>query len=123
MILYWTPRILSMLFIAFLSLFALDVFSENLGFWQTIQALVMHLVPSIVLVIGLVVAWRWEWVGSALYALAGGLYVWWVVSMSRPVPAAVRFQWALVIAGPAFVISALFLANWRHRLAGSGSGH
>jgi hypothetical protein len=113
--LFWTPRALSIVFIAFLSLFALDVFGEHLGLWRTVLALTMHLVPSLVLIAALVLAWRWEWIGAALYAAAGSLYVWWVVSMSRPVPSAMRLMWILTIAGPAFVIAGLFLANWLKR--------
>ena len=113
--LFWTPRALSILFIAFLSLFALDVFDGHLGFWQTALALTMHLIPSFVLIAVLVLAWRWEWIGAALYGAAGLLYVGWVVSMSRPVAPAIRLIWILTIAGPAFVIAALFLANWLKR--------
>ena len=114
-LLLWTPRALSILFIAFLSLFSLDVFDGGLGFWQTVLALTMHLIPVFVLIAALILAWRWEWVGAALYAAAGLLYVVWVVSMSRPVPPGVRVIWILTIAGPAFVISALFLTNWLKR--------
>jgi hypothetical protein len=113
--LFWTPRALSIVFIAFLSIFALDVFDEHLGLWRTVLALTMHLIPSFVLVAALVLAWRWEWIGAALYAGAGLLYVGWVVSLSRPVPPAVRLIWVLTIAGPAFVIAGLFLANWLKR--------
>jgi hypothetical protein len=113
--LFWTPRALSILFIAFLSLFALDVFDGHSGFWQTVLALTMHLIPSFVLIAALVLAWRWEWIGAALYGAAGMLYVWWVVSTSRPVPPAMRLIWVLTIAGPAFVIAGLFLANWLKR--------
>ena len=112
-ILFWAPRALSILFIAFLSLFALDVFGHELGFWQTVLALTMQLIPSFVLIVALILAWRWEWIGAVLYAAAGLLYVVWVVSLSRPVPPAMRFIWALTIAGPAFLIAGLFLANWR----------
>jgi hypothetical protein len=31
--LFWTPRLLSILFAIFISLFALDVFGEGYGFW------------------------------------------------------------------------------------------
>lgn len=113
--LFWTPRALSIVFIAFLSLFALDVFDEHLGLWRTVLALTMHLIPSFVLIAALVLAWRWEWIGAALYAAAGLLYVTWVVSMSRPVPPAMRLIWILTIAGPAFVIAGLFLTNWLKR--------
>ena len=113
--LFWTPRALSILFIAFLSLFALDVFDGHLGFWQTALALTMHLIPSFVLIAALVLAWRWEWIGAALYGAAGLLYAAWAVFMSRPVPPAMRLIWILTIAGPAFVIAGLFLANWLKR--------
>ncbi len=110
--LFWAPRALSIAFIAFLSLFALDVFGEGLGVWRTVLALTIHLIPSLVLVAALILAWRWEWIGAALYASAGALYIFWVVFMSRPVPPSVRLLWALMIAGPAFLIAGLFLANW-----------
>ena len=110
--LFWTPRILSIVFIAFLSLFALDVFNKGLGFWQTAQALMIHLIPSFVLIAALAFAWRWEWIGTALFGAAGLLYIWWVVSMARPVPPDIRLIWALTIAAPALVIAGLFLANW-----------
>ncbi len=110
--LFWTPRVLSIVFIAFLSLFALDVFDEHLGFWGTIVALAIHQIPVFILLAALILAWRWEWIGAALYAAGGLLYVTWVVSMSRPVPAATRLIWILFIAGPAFLISGMFLANW-----------
>jgi len=113
--LFWTPRAVSIAFIAFLSLFALDVFDGHLGLWQTALALAMHLIPSFVLIAALLLAWRWEWIGAALYGTAGLMYVGWVVSLSRPVPPAIRLNWILAIAGPAFVIAGLFLANWLKR--------
>ncbi len=110
--LFWAPRVLSIIFIAFLSLFALDVFDGHAGLWQTLLALAMHLIPCFVLIVALILAWRWEWIGAALYGAAGLLYVAWVVSMSRPIPPVWRLVWILTIAGPAFIIAGLFLANW-----------
>jgi hypothetical protein len=110
--LFWTPRVLSIVFILFLSMFSLDVFGENLGFWRTIQALAIHLIPSFVLIAALVLAWRWEWIGAALYGAAAVLYIIWVASVPAIVRPVVRVQWVLVIAGPAVVIAVLFLANW-----------
>ncbi len=113
--LFWAPRALSIAFIAFLSVFAMDVFGEGLGFWRTALALAFHLLPSFVLVAALILAWRWEWIGASLYGVAGMLYIWWVATVSRPVPPGIRVIWAFLIAGPAFLIAGLFLANWlRH---------
>ncbi len=113
--LFWTPRILSIVFIAFLSLFALDVFGEQSGFWQTALAFVMHEIPVLLLIVALVLAWRWEWIGAALYAAAGLLYVSMGVTMSRPPSVAMRLGWMAMFAGPAFVIAGLFLAGWLKR--------
>ena len=54
--LFWAPRALSIVFVAFLSLFAMDVFSEHLGLWRTALALTMHLIPSFVLIAALILA-------------------------------------------------------------------
>ena len=111
--LFWAPRVLALAFIAFLSLFALDVFSEGYGLWKTLLALTIHLIPSFVLIVVLVLAWRWEWIGAVLFAAAGLLYV--VMVLPRPLLPAVKLNWILSIAGPAFVVAALFLANWLKR--------
>jgi len=109
--LFWAPRALSILFIAFLSMFALDVFDENLGFWKTLVALAIHLVPSLVLIGALVVAWRWEWIGALVYLAAGALYV--VTLLPHPLPPlTIKLQRIAAIALPAIVIGTLFLANW-----------
>ena len=113
--LFWAPRALSIAFIAFLSLFALDVFSERLGFWGTALGLTMHLIPVFVMIGILALAWRWEWIGAVLYAAIGLMYLTWVVRMSRPLTPLVKLNWLLVVACPALVIAALFLANWLKR--------
>lgn len=56
-------RITSILFICFISLFALDIFDLNLGVWGTIVGLFMHLLPSIVLGILIFFSWKSPQVG------------------------------------------------------------
>ncbi len=102
--LFWTPRVTSILFVLFLSMFALDIFSMELGFWGTVIGLFMHLIPSIVLAIGILLAWRWEWVGAVIYL---GWAAWY--------PASARgFHWSVyaMIAGIPAVIGLLYLAGW-----------
>jgi hypothetical protein len=112
-VLYWAPRVLSIAFILFLSLFALDVFQEARGFWLTLAALAVHLIPSFVLVLVLVAAWRWEWIGAAVFGGAAALYI--HRTLQLKLSAAVKWNWCLVIAGPALVIAGLFLWNWVRR--------
>jgi len=111
--LMWAPRILSIAFIAFLSLFAMDVFEEHLGFWPTMEALAVHLMPCFILLAVLILAWRREWIGALLYGAAGTLYAIWTLSGPRAVAISTRLVWIVVIAGPTFLIAALFLLSWR----------
>ena len=64
------PRVLSILAIGFVSLFALDSF-EHGTIGEQILAFLMHMIPSFVLIIILVIAWKWELIGGILYILLG----------------------------------------------------
>ena len=106
--LFWTPRVLCILFALFLSMFALDVFGEGKGVWETTLALLIHLVPVYIVGIVLAVAWRWEWVGAVGFI---GLAVLYVVWASGRFPLSVY----IVIAGPMVLVALLFLLNWIFR--------
>ena len=70
-ILQWTPRILCILAILFISLFSLDSFSSERTFWQNTGAFLMHLIPSFVLLAILIVAWKWENIGGIILIIVG----------------------------------------------------
>ena len=73
-IIHWAPRIICILAILFVSMFALDSFDPEYNLWQQLQAFFMHLIPTYVLIILLVIAWKWELVGGLIImALALGL--------------------------------------------------
>ena len=107
-VLFWAPRVLGILFAMFLSLFALDVFSAGYGPWETILALLIHVVPVCIVVIVLVIAWRWEWVGAILFIALAFFYLVWGWG---------RFHWSayLGISGPLVLLGVLFLFNWIYR--------
>lgn len=106
---YWTPRILAILFILFLAMFSLDIFEGNYGFWGTILGLFMHNIPALILLVVLLISWKYEIVGGIAFILAGLLYI--VLLMRNPFEWYMLF-WALQIAGPAFFIGILFLIGW-----------
>lgn len=115
-VLFWTPRVLSMAYIAFLSIFALDVFGEHLGFWKTIFALTMHLAfPCLLLLAALSLAWRREWIGAVVYAIWGSFYVISTATVATPWTPLMRLNLSLGIGGPAFLIAVLFLVDWFKR--------
>lgn len=106
-VLYWTPRIAGILFVLFLSLFALDIFELNLGFWGTIVGLFMHLIPSIVLAVAIAFAWHREWIGAVLFI---GWAVFYIVRFQS-------FDWIayVIVAGIPLIIGILFLVDWIYR--------
>ena len=107
-LLFWTPRILGLLFAAFISIFAADVFGEGYGFWKTVLALLIHLIPTWIVLIVLALSWRREWVGGILFTALGALYLikFWG-----------RFHWSayVCIAGPLFLVGVLFFLSWLSR--------
>ena len=70
-VLHWIPRILCILTILFVSLFALDSFASSRTFWQNTAAFLMHLIPSFVLLAVLIIAWKWEKVGGIILTIFG----------------------------------------------------
>jgi hypothetical protein len=106
---YWTPRMLSIIFILLLMLLSLDVFAENLSFWETALALFMHNIPALILLVLVIISWKHELVGAITFISAGLLYIIWAFSR---VPMGKALSWSLIIAGPAFLIGILFQIGW-----------
>jgi len=106
--LFWSPRALTIIFAVFISIFALDVFNEGYDFWKTLLALAIHLIPTLVILLFLVVAWRWEWIGGIVFLILAVSYV---VMVWGRFPVSVYF----VISGPMVIISMLFFVNWKYR--------
>lgn len=102
-ILYWIPRILGLLFAFFIGLFALDVLNENYSFGKTIVAFLVHLIPTYIVLLFTIIAWRKEGIGSMLFTIIGLAYV--INFKDQP------FLTYAIISGPLFLIAILFLLN------------
>jgi hypothetical protein len=70
-VIYWLPRVICILAICFVSLFAFDVFSPRLTIWQQLFGLFLHLIPSFILITILAIAWKWEFLGGIIFTLIG----------------------------------------------------
>lgn len=68
---HWLPRIICILAILFVSLFALDAFAPGLTIWQQIGAFLIHLIPSFILLALLIIAWKWELIGGIIFTIIG----------------------------------------------------
>lgn len=90
---YWLPRILAILLIIFISLFALDVFTEP----QWFLALLIHLIPSFLLIIVTAIAWQHESIGGLIFISLGLI----ILIFSR--------LEAIIVSLPVIIIGTLFL--------------
>jgi hypothetical protein len=109
-ILYWSPRVLAILFIIFMALMSLDVITPEASIWEIMGGMFMHNIPTMVMIVVLIVAWKHEIVGGIVFILAGVAYV--ILTATSGQPWYIVLSWSLTIAGPAFLIGILFLVNW-----------
>ena|SRR3989344_5562957 len=110
---YWTPRILSIIFLLFLTLMSLDVISPELSIWQIAFGLFMHNIPVLVLFIVLLIAWKYEIVGGIAFILGGLLYI--AIILMNALKNQFEWymlSWVIQISGMAFFIGILFLIGW-----------
>ncbi|OGB62348.1 MAG: hypothetical protein A2Y94_11380 [Caldithrix sp. RBG_13_44_9] len=68
---HWLPRIICILAILFVSLFAADAFAPGLTIWQQLGAFFIHLIPSFILLALLIVSWKWEFIGGIIFTVIG----------------------------------------------------
>ncbi|MFA7707951.1 MAG: hypothetical protein WCX73_03305 [Candidatus Pacearchaeota archaeon] len=111
--LFWSPRILTILFICFLALFSLDVFDGNSSLSQILLGLLMHNIPSLILLVVLIISWKYELFGAIAFALAGLFYI---LMIALPISInsfnIYNFIAILTISLPAFIIAILFYLNY-----------
>ena len=81
----------------------------ELSFWQIVVGLFMHNIPALVLLVVLLISWKYEIVGGTAFILAGLLYI--IILMRNPFEWYMIF-WVIQISGIAFLIGILFFINW-----------
>ena len=105
--LYYTPRIAGILMIIFVSLFALDVFTEGGNFWEQLLGFVIHAAPSIILAILMFFAWRKPVIGFIIFGLAAVFFLRFVFDADFGPSNFIMFV------APLAMISGLFWINWK----------
>lgn len=102
--LLWTPRIIAILYIGFLALFALDVIQPEYTIGEIIVGLFMHLIPNFLLLGALIIAWRWPMVGGAIFLILAVIGTFKYQTYDR-------IDTFLLISLPAFLIGFLFIVH------------
>lgn len=106
-IIHWAPRIASILIILFISLFSLDVFEMEASPLELLGGFLMHNIPSILLIVMLVFAWRRPVVGFVAFLAAAALFTIFFVRNLDSLPA------LLLVVFPILLIALLFYADWK----------
>lgn len=109
---FWTPRVLSILLIVFLAVLSLDVFDNDYGFWGTVLGLLIHNIPSFILLGILIISWKYEMVGGVAFILAGISYLVFTIVRESVEPWYMLLALSLILVVPAFLIGILFLVGW-----------
>lgn len=90
--------------ILFLGLFALDIFGEGYDLGETLIALFMHLIPSLLLLLALLIAWRWRVIGGILFLVLGKISVIFFNTLQDPITFG-------LVSLPVFIIGLLFIMD------------
>ena len=101
----WVPRALCLVFAALVSVFAIDAFDVGATFWQNTTAVLIHLIPTGMILAALAIAWRRPPVGGLVFFGLGIGY------------AAMAWQhvcWGtgFLVIGPMFLLGGLFVGSW-----------
>ncbi len=109
----WIPRIICILVILFVSLFAGDTIEEGRSIWLNAGALFIHLIPTIILLSILLIAWKYELIGGIILTVVGIAFSGIVFSMnfSRFHSAGKSLGIAAMICLPFVIAGILFIAS------------
>jgi peptidoglycan/LPS O-acetylase OafA/YrhL len=100
--------------ILFISLFAMDSFEGDYTVWEKIAGFMIHMIPSFVLVVILIIAWKWELAGGILLIVLGfiGGYLLFDMNFDRMHSVKYALLPVLLIAFPIIVSGFLFLVDY-----------
>ena len=70
----------------------------------TVLALLIHLIPTYLIIIATLVAWKWETIGGIIFIVLGISYIIMIMDKASMIA-------YLVIAGPVILAGSLFILN------------
>jgi hypothetical protein len=105
--LHWAPRIATILIIFFISLFSLDVFENQGSPLEILGGFIIHNIPSIVLTILLLFAWKHPVVGFVGFLVAAMLAAIFFAGNGIEILNMIMFVFPLLLIGCSFY------ADWK----------
>ena len=97
---------LGVLFAVALLIFAADVFNHEQNIAQTFYDILLHLLPTAVVLLIVVVAYNRPLIGAIIYLVLGLMYI---------ITGWASMHWTahVLIAGPLLLLSALYITAWK----------
>ncbi len=111
---HWLPRILCIIAILFISMFALDSFEGNISIWQKLAGFAIHLIPSYILTVFLLIAWKWERIGGILFIVIGLAFAPFIITHNYAMNHSIWWTSLVVLTInlPFIVVGGLFLLSY-----------
>lgn len=106
-IIHWAPRVAALLIIFFVGLFSLDVFGTGAPPLEVLAAFLMHNLPSLVMLVLLVFAWKRPVVGFVAFLIAAAAFATLFVRDLYALPNLLLFVL------PILLVASLFYADWQ----------
>jgi hypothetical protein len=107
MIIHWVPRVAAIVIILFVGLFSLDVFEIKASPLELLGGFLMHNIPSIVMLVLLIFAWKRPAVGFVGFFIAAALFAIFFVRDIYALPNLLLFVF------PILLVAGLFYADWK----------
>lgn len=108
----WGARILAIGVCLFLGLFALDEVERGKPVFRTLSDVLIHLLPSAVVLVIVALSWRRPWIGGLAFVCLAAAYA---------VMVGFRLDWVFVISGPLLLAGLLYFWSERREHLHSGS--
>jgi len=102
----WAARGLASIFALFLSIFAVDAFGEGYSFFDTILALLIHLIPTLIIASTIILAWKKELIGAIVFTTLSVAYGAGTVGRGMT-------DWWVAIGSPMMLMGILYFISWR----------
>jgi len=112
-IIHWLPRVICILAILFVSVFALDAFDPGLSIWKQLGAFFMHLIPSFILLAFLTIAWKWEFTGGIIFIIIGLVLTPFIFTMNYRMNESIMMSLGIImtLTIPFVIVGILFITS------------
>ena len=70
----WVPRVLALLYVAFLAIMSLDSFDGSSGIFNNLVGFLVHLLPAFWIGMTLLLAWHYRLIGGVAFMIMGMVF-------------------------------------------------